>query len=116
MYKRVAVARTVAYCPKVMICDEPTRGADPDGTFVVTDMLKAFHERGREELREFGGRATVVIIHNKDSTRRLDCPILLVTKAGTVKKFSDFDSFYSSRDPDVNEYWGDYREKCVSVG
>ena len=54
--QRVAIARTIAKRPNVLLCDEPTGGLDVKTGVVVLDVIA----RVNQEL----GTTTVVITHN----------------------------------------------------
>ena len=46
MRKRVAVARALACSPKLLLCDEPTAGLDPNGSATVMEILKELADAG----------------------------------------------------------------------
>ena len=45
--QRVALARTLANDPKIILADEPTGNLDPDSRETAMDYLSAFHAEGR---------------------------------------------------------------------
>lgn len=60
MRKRVAVARALASSPKLLLCDEPTAGLDPDAARKVAQLLREAHDQDR-------ARTTIVITHDLEA-------------------------------------------------
>ena len=62
--QRVAVARSMANHPKVILADEPTGNLDPGTSMAV---FKSFHDLARQE-----GSAALIATHNMDLARYMD--------------------------------------------
>ncbi len=60
MRKRIAFARTLAMNPKVMLCDEPTTGLDPNTGNTIMKLI----QKANKEL----GITCVIISHNLSSS------------------------------------------------
>jgi putative ABC transport system ATP-binding protein len=59
--QRVALARTLANDPPIILADEPTGNLDPDSRGVVLDFFDEFHEQGR---------TIVMVTHDPAAARR----------------------------------------------
>lgn len=59
--QRVALARTLANDPRVILADEPTGNLDPDTGSAILDMLAAMHR---------DGRTVVMVTHDLQAARR----------------------------------------------
>ena len=62
--QRVAIARSMANHPKVILADEPTGNLDPETSFGV---FRSFHDLARKE-----GSAALIATHNMDLARYMD--------------------------------------------
>lgn len=73
--QRVALARTLANNPAVILADEPTGNLDPDMRSEVLEILEAFHGEGR---------TLVVVTHDPSVAARAQRALRLV--AGSVEE------------------------------
>lgn len=60
MRKRVAVARALASSPRLLLCDEPTAGLDPEAARTIARLLRDAHDQNED-------RTTIVITHDLDA-------------------------------------------------
>ncbi len=72
--RRVAIAGVLAMQPSVLILDEPTAGLDPRGREEITELIRAWHERGN---------TVIMISHNMDDVARL-CSRVVVMAGGKL--------------------------------
>ena len=73
--QRVALARTLANDPSLILADEPTGNLDPDNRRHVLDLLDEFHREGR----------TVVIVTHDPAAAQHAPQRVLRLEAGTVR-------------------------------
>lgn len=76
MRKRVAMARALAFNPKIVLYDEPDSGLDPVMTRVIDDLIL--------ELRQLKGTTNVVVSHNVHSVERIADHVLVLFDAKIV--------------------------------
>jgi putative ABC transport system ATP-binding protein len=67
--QRVALARTLANDPPIILADEPTGNLDPDSRAVVLDFFDEFHEQGR---------TIIMVTHDPAAARRAQRSLRLV--------------------------------------
>lgn len=58
MRRRLGIARAMAVAPRLLLCDEPTRGLDPEGARRIMDLLLSWTEAS--------GAALIVATHDVD--------------------------------------------------
>jgi len=73
MRKRVAVARALASSPKLLLCDEPTAGLDPEAARTIAQLLRQAHD-------EDEGRTTIVITHDLDAFEDVNDGVLVLDR------------------------------------
>ena len=95
MRKRVAIARSIACSPKVMLYDEPTTGLDP----IVSDTINELINRLKNEDRV----TSVVVTHiMRDAYAVADT--LTVLKEGNLVFDGTADELKAVRDPYIQEF------------
>lgn len=57
MRKRVAVARAMASAPRLLLCDEPTAGLDPESARAIAQVLRDAHDGSQD-------RTTIIVTHD----------------------------------------------------
>lgn len=76
MARRVALARALAFDPRILLCDEPFVGLDPISTGVVLRLLKT--------LNEALGMTTVVVSHDVAEVEAIADTICILAN-GTIE-------------------------------
>jgi putative ABC transport system ATP-binding protein len=71
--QRVALARTLANDPEVILADEPTGNLDPESRETVLTFFAAFHR---------AGKTIVMVTHDANAAERAECRVTLA--AGRV--------------------------------
>jgi len=95
MRKRVALARTIARRPKVVLYDEPTTGLDP----ITTDSI----DRLINKMRERYGVTSVVVTHDMHSAFSVGDRLALMHE-GRVYCQGTVDELRSNPDPVVHNF------------
>ena len=73
MRKRVAVARALASSPKLLLCDEPTAGLDPDAARTIAQLLRDAHDPDQV-------LTTIVITHDLDAFEGVSDGVLVLAR------------------------------------
>jgi len=95
MRKRVAIARSIACSPKIMLYDEPTTGLDP----IVSDTINEMINRLKKEY----GATSVVVTHiMRDAYSVADA--LAVLKEGELIFDGTPDELRAVKDPYIQEF------------
>ena len=79
--QRVAIARSLANDPAIILVDEPTGGLDPKSTEIVGDILFDLPNRGK---------TVIMITHQLDLALRADTVLHMDQGVLTQKSASDF--------------------------
>jgi ABC-type multidrug transport system ATPase subunit/ABC-type transporter Mla maintaining outer membrane lipid asymmetry permease subunit MlaE len=74
MRKRLAVARALAQSPRLLLCDEPTAGLDPEAARTIAALLRDAHDQDQ-------GRTTIVITHDLSAFDGLTDGVLVLDRA-----------------------------------
>jgi len=117
--RRVAIARSMAADPKIILYDEPTAGLDPvTSNTILKQMMK---------LRDFRGVTTLLVTHKledvfklaynvalkdgneirmvKDASgQRLHETRIFMIREGAIEFEGNVDEFQSSNDPNIQEF------------
>jgi phospholipid/cholesterol/gamma-HCH transport system ATP-binding protein len=102
MQRRVALARSLIYRPKILLYDEPTTGLDPHMTVVVTELIAEMNARY--------GVTSVVVSHDLPSIHDIADHVVLVDAGRTVPVGSP-DQLLHSDDPAVSRFASIWREQ-----
>jgi len=114
MRQRVAIARTLASNPRILLMDEPFAALDEQTRLLLGDKVLQI----QQDLKQ----TTLLITHNLSEAVQLSDRVLIMTyRPGKLKRVVDIDLPHP-RDPDVvsshafGEYvatiWGDLREEA----
>ncbi|MCP4922927.1 MAG: ATP-binding cassette domain-containing protein [bacterium] len=95
MKKRVALARAIAYQPKILFFDEPTTGLDPITSARIDDLIV-------RSVKTLGATA-ITITHNVASMRRIADHVGLIHQGNFVWKGSLKD-LETCKDPHVKQF------------
>ena len=95
MKKRVALARSLALDPEVMLFDEPTTGLDPITSATIGKLIQSI----QKEL----GVTAVVVTHDIPLARRVGDRLALLA-GGHFCFLGDWQEADSSQDPDVANF------------
>jgi phospholipid/cholesterol/gamma-HCH transport system ATP-binding protein len=95
MRKRVAIARTLAYRPRLIVYDEPTVGMEEGLVLQVDDLIKKFHGEGV---------TSIVVTHDLESAKYLGGRVFFLTSKGKVMTFDSFGDFEKSGDEEITSY------------
>lgn len=105
MRRRVAVARSLIYEPRIMLYDEPTTGLDPATCENLCDLINTVKERH--------GVSAIMVTHNLDDAWRVANRFLLLRDGRTLwqgsaaelkrKPKSFLDRFFKGQDLEVKK-------------
>ncbi len=114
MRQRTAIARTLAYTPRILMMDEPFGALDEQTRFLLGDTVL----RIQQEL----GQTILLITHSIAEAVQLSDRVLVMTyRPGRLKRFVDVDLPRPRSSEDVGdprfgrlvaEIWGDLREEA----
>jgi phospholipid/cholesterol/gamma-HCH transport system ATP-binding protein len=105
MQRRVALARSLIYRPKILLYDEPTTGLDPHMTEVVSDLIDEMNERYEV--------TSVVVSHDLPSIHDIADHVVLISdgQSYTVGAPSEL---LTSEQPAVQRFAGSWRQQIRS--
>ena len=83
--RRLAIARTLAPNPRLLLVDEPTAGLDDTASEALLDQL----------AREAGQRAILVVLHNQRQARHLGGHTALLA-GGRIQEIQATDTFFAA--------------------
>lgn len=95
MRKRVALARSIAIEPEVILYDEPTTGLDPPNCDRIADMIK--------DLQRELHATSVVVTHDIDTAHIVSDRVAYLSG----KRFplvAEVEEFFETDDPEVREF------------
>ena len=102
MQRRVALARSLIYRPKILLYDEPTTGLDPHMTAIVTDLIA--------EMNEKYGVTSVVVSHDLPSIHEIADHVVLIDGGQSVTVGPPQQLLHST-DPQVQKFAAVWREQ-----
>jgi phospholipid/cholesterol/gamma-HCH transport system ATP-binding protein len=106
MKKRVALARSLALDPEVMLFDEPTTGLDPITSATIGKLINSI----RTQL----GVTAVVVTHDIPLARRVGDRIALLVD-GKLAFLGDWQAAESSSDPRLADFLAGREEEVENV-
>ncbi|MCA8962338.1 MAG: ATP-binding cassette domain-containing protein, partial [Planctomycetes bacterium] len=78
--KRIALARSLAGDPALLVLDEPTAGLDPRGAEEIARLIREVHDGSSV------GRTTIIITHDLEAFRSVaDRALFIDPRAGTLR-------------------------------
>lgn len=93
--QRVAIARSLAMNPKVMLFDEPTSALDPQMTLDVLDTIKSLAKEGM---------TMVVVTHEMSFAREVAERIIFLSKGRVVEDASPSEVFDNPENEETKEF------------
>lgn len=106
MKKRVALARSLALDPEVILFDEPTTGLDPITSATIGKLIN--------HIQEGTGVTAVVVTHDLPLARRVGDRIALLSD-GRFRFLGDWSEADSSQDPQVADFLAGREEEVNHV-
>lgn len=106
MKKRVALARSLALDPEVLLFDEPTTGLDPITSATIGKLIN--------HIQEGTGVTSVVVTHDLPLARRVGDRIALLSD-GKFRFLGDWREADGSQDPQVADFLAGREEEVNHV-
>ncbi len=105
MQRRVALARSLIYKPKVLLYDEPTTGLDPQMTDVVNELIR--------EMSERYGVTSIVVSHDLPSIHAVADHVVLIDQGEslTIGKPAEL---LRSEEPRLKKFAAGWREQVLA--
>ncbi|HOI31088.1 MAG TPA: ATP-binding cassette domain-containing protein [Melioribacteraceae bacterium] len=95
MKKRIAIARALAFKPKLILFDEPTTGLDPLNSEAIIELIEKLKNKGT---------TSVVVSHILNDVMELGEQILFINN-GRIVETGTIDKIVTSEDPLVNRFF-----------
>ena len=102
MQRRVALARSLIYRPKILLYDEPTTGLDPHMTEIVSELIDEMNERYKV--------TSIVVSHDLPSIHSIADHVVLIS-AGESHTVGSPSELLTSEQPAVARFAGNWREQ-----
>lgn len=74
--RRVAIAGVTAMCPEILILDEPTAGLDPEGSALILQNIRDYHEAT--------GATIILVSHSMEDVARIAQRLIVFDKGSVV--------------------------------
>ncbi len=97
MRKKVAIGRTIAHQPDIILYDEPTAGLDPAASDSMNDLMRA--------VRDSNQSAALIVTHDLNTLRKVGDRVLFL-KDGRIQFDGIVYSFLHSKEPVIREFLG----------
>jgi phospholipid/cholesterol/gamma-HCH transport system ATP-binding protein len=104
MQRRVALARSLVYHPKILMYDEPTTGLDPLNIDIVSDLIV--------ETAERFGVTSLVVSHDLQAITRVADEVVIIAN-GTAHSIGPPEQLLLSDEPEVVEFTRSWREQIA---
>lgn len=104
MRRRVALARSLIYRPKILLYDEPTTGLDPIMIEVVNELI--------EEMNARYGVTSVVVSHDMDCIQAVADSVVLISHGESCDVGTPAD-LLNSTEPRVMEFTANWRRHIL---
>jgi phospholipid/cholesterol/gamma-HCH transport system ATP-binding protein len=95
MRKRVALARTLALQPEVILYDEPTTGLDPINTGRINNLING--------IKKTLGLTSIVVTHDMGTAFAVSDRLVML-RAGRVQLMGTKDEFKNAKDPFIRDF------------
>ena len=95
MRKRVALARTLALQPEVILYDEPTTGLDPINTGRINNLIN--------QIKKALGLTSIVVTHDMGTAFAVSDRMVML-RAGKVQKIGDKEEFRHAGDAFIRDF------------
>jgi len=96
MKRRVALARAIIMCPKIVIFDEPTTGLDPITAKEIIELMK--------DIQKKYNTSSLIITHDVDCARVISNRMILLID-GINYAEGTFEALASSKDPKIEAFF-----------
>lgn len=97
MRKRAALARAMALDPKILLCDEPSAGLDPQTQAGLDDLII--------KLKETFKMTVIVVTHELASIERIADDIVMLGKGGVMHFHGNIYQAKESQIPEVRDFF-----------
>lgn len=97
MRKKVAIGRTIAHQPNIILYDEPTAGLDPAAADSINDLIR--------EVRNHNNSVALIVTHDLNTLRKVGDRVLFL-QDGRIQFDGKVDSFFQSQMPVIREFLG----------
>ena len=104
MQRRVALARSLVYHPKILLYDEPTTGLDPLNIDIVSDMIV--------ETAERFGVTSIVVSHDLQAITRVADEVIIIGN-GIGHSIGPPTALLQSQEPEVLEFTRAWRDQIA---
>lgn len=95
MKKRIAIARSLAFSPELILFDEPTTGLDPLNSASIIELIKKLKENGT---------TSVVVSHILNDVVELGEQIIVINE-GSIVESGSIERIILSDNPFVNKFF-----------